>query len=58
MLPSSLSESLELLLPTSQRARWQRWRGSRGLYLLTVFPASTSYAFGNDPAIEILARRP
>ena len=57
MFASSLSESAALSLPRRARRSLLESNGGRLLYFASVLPASISYLFGNQPALEVLARR-
>lgn len=57
MFASSLSESIALSLPRSVGRRVLGSRAGRLLYFASVLPASISYALGNEPVLEFLARR-
>ena len=57
MFASSLIESALLSLPRPAARRLLGSRAGRGLYFASVFPASVSYLFGNEPVIELLSRR-
>jgi len=55
MAASSISESIVLTLPKVVRYRLLNSMLARSLYLAMVLPASLSYLFGNDGAIEVTA---
>lgn len=57
MFASSLSESAALSLPRRGRQRLIGSKAARLLYFASVFPASISYAFGNQPVLQVLCRR-
>jgi len=57
LMPSTLSESLLLLLPEHLRRRVLGSWLAHALYLLLIFPAAVSYSLGNRPALEVRARK-
>lgn len=58
MLASSVSESLLCMLPPTLRKGPLYTRLARLLYLLSIFPASLSYALNNRGTIELIAQKP
>jgi SAM-dependent methyltransferase len=57
LFPSSVSESLILMLPSAMRRRVVGSRTARYLYLLVAPFAVLSYVFGNRGVIEIVAEK-
>lgn len=57
MFASSLSESAALSMPLDAGRRLVGSRVGRLLYFASVLPAAVSYAFGNEPVLEVLSRR-
>jgi SAM-dependent methyltransferase len=57
MFASSLSESAALSLPRRLGRRLLGSKIGRALYFASVLPAAISYVCGNEPVLEVLARR-
>ncbi len=57
MIPSTLSESLIMLLPGAYRRQALSSKAARLLYFSLVLPASITYLLGNCPAVDVVAVR-
>jgi 2-polyprenyl-3-methyl-5-hydroxy-6-metoxy-1,4-benzoquinol methylase len=58
LMPSTLSESILMLLPTYLRRKLIASPLAHALYLLSILPAALSYLLGNRPVLEVCARKP